>query len=203
MVFPGFPDRYFHHELRVHGIVAQLTVSSSLGQTGETQAEIDKRELTHLDEISLVIHKSTAGTRIHNIISAADTTFSVHFPAVAPASFVAQGGGGSRQLYLSGISVDFRVLSSMGSVEEVSVYDCDSEIASFLNLGWTGNHPDERLDLDSIKAFSRGLDIVLTLGTPLGHASSFEFRSAGVTLVTRGPGLVPTAPDADSVIVLG
>jgi hypothetical protein len=190
MIAPGvIPDRIFHHNLRVHGIVARLSVSSSLSAPTESLADRDARELLPLGEPNLVIHRSSSGTRIHNIRPGADATFSVHFPIVAAERFL--GLASVTRLYLGAVSVDFRVLGSRGSVVRVSVYDGPDQIVAFSGLSLSGDHPDERFELDEIKPFSRGLDVVLTLGTPLGLESSFEFRSVGVTLVTRGPALSP------------
>ena len=198
MTLPAaFPDRLFHHNLRVHGIVAQLSVSSSLTVPAtETFAETDARELSHLSESHLVIHRSSAGTRIHRIRPAADATFSVAFPFVTPERMM--GSRSVPRLYLGAIDVDFRVLSGQpnlgvqGQVDAVSAYDGPDRIAHFSGLSLSGDHEDERFELDQIQTFTRGLIVVLTLGTPLGFESSFEFRSAGITLVTRG--WAPLAP---------
>ncbi len=71
-----------------------------------------------------------------------------------------------------------------GSVVEVGAWDGGQRIAHFPGLDLRGDQPDVTLTLDDIAPFERGLDVALTLSTPLGFATGFVFRSAGVTLVT-------------------
>jgi len=168
----GILDRSFHHELLVHGIVAQITIPS------DPNGAVTPGLLS-----TLFVHRGVDGTKITNIFPSPQyPTYEIHFPIIAPSIFTADNGT-RISLYVGAISVNFNMLTNTGSVEKVAVFDGSKELDSFSNLGWTGNHPNENLKLPTIKAFSHGLDIVLTLATPIGAYSGFEFRSVGITLV--------------------
>src|SRR5438046_1753883 len=105
-------DRRPYCELRQHGISTSLAIG--LGLAFSSRRDRDDAELSLLSEAHLRIHDDADGTRVWDIVPAADATYSLQVPLTTPARIDLDGNGGLVPLCLGSVYVEARVLSEHG-----------------------------------------------------------------------------------------